>query len=181
MLLMLLLLLLLNGLNLGFTHFLVTGLIKDINRSSYIIIAIIYELFITCQKLHTLTVRGRNCYIHDEIWGSEKLRNCFKLTQQASVGGRLQRPGSFNTPDCGRQGKHVLLLVNRLCEVDIFELLNDLGCGCVFCKHHTRASATKQWKPSQCQMKCLIDIRCLASEGGGHVLALGGIPIPIMW
>ena len=28
----------------------------------------------------------------------------------------------------GRQGKHILLLVNRLCEeVDIFKLLNDLG------------------------------------------------------
>lgn len=73
----------------------------------------------------------------------------------------------------GRQGKHILLLVNRLCEeVDIFKLLNDLGCGCVFCKHHIRASATKQWKSSQCQ-KCLVDIRCLASVGGGHVLAWG--------
>ena len=74
----------------------------------------------------------------------------------------------------GRQGKHILLLLNRLCEeVDIFELLNDLGCGCVFCKHHIRASATKQWKSSQCQMKCLVDIWCLASVGGGHVLAWG--------
>ena len=147
--LMLLLLLLLNGLNLGFIHFLIIGLIKNTNRSCYIIIAIIYELFITCQKLCILTIRGRNCYVHDENWGSEKLRNWLKLTQQVSVRGRPRSPGSFSTSDCGRQGKHILLLVNRLCEVDSFKLLNDLGCGCVFCKHqctHIRASATKQWK-----------------------------------
>lgn len=128
------------------------------------------------------TDRARQKLLHP--WWDLRFRKVKELLQ-VNTAGKCQRQasktGSFNTPDCGRQSKHILLLVNRLCEVDIFELLNDLGCGCVFCKHHIRASATKQWKSSQCQMKCLIDIRCLASDGGGHVLALGGIPIPIMW
>lgn len=52
MVLMLLFLLPLNELNLICTHFLITGLIKSIlNRSSRVMIAIIYGLLILCREL----------------------------------------------------------------------------------------------------------------------------------